>query len=104
MENIKFKKLGDGYILVNYNTFQRLNPIVFDDISDFYDGFASVRLRGKGWNFINKQGELLWKGDKWFSYDNYFTDGFVRVKIEGKGWNLIDTNGELVWKGDIWFA
>lgn len=59
MENIKFQKLEKGYILVNYNTFKQLNPIVFDGIGDFFNGFAKVYKTGKGWYWLNTNGGEL---------------------------------------------
>ena len=67
---------------------------VFDDVSDFNDGFARVKLTGK-WNFINTRGELLWKGDKWFDDCSDFNNGFAKVKLTGK-YNFINTRGELL--------
>ena len=76
---------------------------IYDWVGGFSDGFASVKLEGKGWNFINEQGELLWKGDKWLDDVWAFYEKFAKVGIKGKGYNLIDINGELVWKKDKWF-
>jgi hypothetical protein len=75
----------------------------FDDVWDFCEGFASVYKKGKGYNFINTNGELLWKEDKWFDEVRRFRNGFARVYIKGKGWNFIDPNGILLWKKDKWF-
>ena len=106
---------------------------VFDDIGDFNDGFARVKLTGK-WNFINTHGELLC--NEWFDFCYDFSEGFAAVKLSGKWnfintrgellcnewfdlcgafyegfakvklngkWNFINTRGELLWKGDEWF-
>ena len=72
-------------------------------VGDFYNEFAMVCKEGKGWNFINKQGELLYKGDKWFDEVWNFFEGFAGVYKEGKGWNFINEQGELVCKEDKWF-
>ena len=74
---------------------------VFDDVSDFNDGCARVKLTGK-WNFISTRGELLWKGDKWFDDCSDFNNGFAKVKLTGK-YNFINSRGEFLWKGDEWF-
>ena len=103
MEYIKFKKLGNGYVLVNYNTFKQLNPLTFDEVWSFHNEIARVKKEGKGFNFINEQGELLWKEDIWFDNVSYFSEGFALVNKEGKGWNWINTNGELLWKEEEWF-
>ena len=106
---------------------------VFDDIGDFNDGFARVKLTGK-WNFINTHGELLC--NEWFDFCYDFSEGFAAVELSGKWnfinthgellcnewfdlcsafregfarveltgkWNFINTRGELLWKGDEWF-
>jgi len=59
MKNIKFKKLEKGYILVNYNTFEQINPLQFNYVWDFDNGIAKVYKDDRGYNFINTQGELL---------------------------------------------
>lgn len=95
MENIKFKKLEKGYILVNYNTFKQLNPIVFDEVSDFFNGFAGVYKKDKGWNLIDINGELVYKGDIWFDKVYPFSEGFALVKYKGD-WYDLNTKGELI--------
>ena len=65
---------------------------VFDDIDDFNDGFAVVKLSGK-FNFINTRGELLC--NEWFNSCGDFSYGFAAVKLSGK-WNFINTRGELL--------
>ena len=72
---------------------------VFDNVSDFNDGFARVVLNGK-WNFINTHGELLC--NEWFDRCANFGDGFAVVRLNGK-YNFINTRGEFLWKGDEWF-
>ena len=67
---------------------------LFDNVTDFIDGFARVKLTGK-WNFINTRGELLWKGDKWFDSCRSFREGFAAVNLNGKS-NFINTRGELL--------
>jgi hypothetical protein len=76
---------------------------IYDYIGEFFEGFAEVKLEGKGWNFINKQGEYLWKKDKWFDLTWSFSEGFACVYKKGKGYNFINTNGELLWDKDKWF-
>lgn len=72
---------------------------VFDYIGSFNDGFAKVELNGK-YNFINIDGELLWKGDKWFDGCDRFNNGFAAVQLNDK-WNFINTRGELL--SNKWF-
>ena len=54
-------------------------------------------------NFINANGEFLWKEYKNYDFVGYFSNGFAKVKIKGKGYNFINPQGELLWKGDKWF-
>jgi hypothetical protein len=75
---------------------------IFDYVDTFYEEFAYVRLGGK-YNFINEQGELLWKEYEWFDEAFVFQNGFAKVLIKHKGWNFINTNGELLWNKDKWF-
>ncbi len=96
IKNIKFKELEKGYILVNYNTFKQLNPIVFDNISEFFNGFASIKLEGIGWNFIDTNGELVYNGDIWFDDVYNFSNGTAFVRKAGKGWYWLNTQGELI--------
>ena len=76
---------------------------IYDYVGGFTDGFASVYLEGRGYNFINKQGKLLWEEEDWFDYAWDFFQGFAPVKIEGKGWNFINKNCEYLWDKDKWF-
>jgi hypothetical protein len=103
-EEISPKEIGlsDG-ALEYYKSIGKEPYFIYDYIGEFSNGFAAVELEGKGWNFINTNGELLWKEDKWFDFVGDFYNGPARVKLEGKGWNLIKPNGELVWKEDEWF-
>ena len=87
--------LSDG-ALEYYKSIGKASYILYDYVYNFYEGFAKVELDYK-FNFINKQGELLWKGDIWFDYVNHFSEGFATVYIEGRGFNYINTQGELLW-------
>lgn len=103
--DILYKKVLNLY---KRNKFLEVNLLYkgdkwFDDIWSFNDGFAVVYKKGKGYNFINEQGELLWKEDKWFDEVFRFHNGFARVYIKDKGGNFIDPNGILLWKKDKWF-
>ena len=103
-EEISLKKIGLSQGVKNYYKSIEKEPyFIYDYVGKFFNGFAPVKLEGKGCNFINPQGELLWKGDKWFDYVGFFDDGFAVVKIAGRGYNFINTQGELLWKRDIWF-
>ena len=63
------------------NAIQRLNngespKKIFDEVYDFKDGYATVKLNDK-FNFINTNGEIL--SDRWFDYVFYFKDGYAKV-------------------------
>ena len=70
---------------------------IFDEIYNFSEGFASVRLNDK-YNSINQEGKLV--SNQWFDAVVDFREGFVRVKLNGK-WNLINTKGNLL--SNQWF-
>src|SRR5574344_1970326 len=70
---------------------------VFDNVDNFSDGFARVKLENK-WNFINKEGKIIFK--QWFDNVDNFLDGFARVKLENK-WNFINKEGKIIFKQ--WF-
>ena len=94
-------ELSEG--AVNYYKSIGKEPyFIYDYVGKFSNVIACVKLEGKGWNFINTNGKLLWKEDKWFDEIWGFRDGFAKVEIEGK-YNFINTNGELLWKEDNCF-
>ena len=69
----------------------------FDQVDEFNDGFAVVKLNGKA-NFINTEGQIL--STQWFSWAWNFTEGFARVQLNGE-WNFINTEGKLL--SQQWF-
>ena len=70
---------------------------IFDNVYDFSEGYAKVRLNKK-WNFINKNGELL--SDKWYDGVYSFNDDYAKVELNNK-MNFINKNGELL--SDKWY-
>ena len=103
-ETISLKKIGLTEGTKNYYKSIGKEPyFIYDYVSNFFNGFATVEIKGRGYNFINKQGELLWKEDKWFDRVDYFFDGVTKVYIESQGWNFINEQGKLLWKEDKWF-
>jgi hypothetical protein len=62
---------------------------------------VAVKLKGKGWNFINIERQLL-SPNQWFDEVSDFREGFARVYLKGKGWNLINTEGQLL-SPNQWF-
>jgi hypothetical protein len=104
-EKISLRKIGLSEEAIGYYKSIGKEPyFIYDVVYHFSDGFARVYKKGKGFNFINPQGELLWEGDEWFDNVGNFYEGFAEVKIEGKGWNFINTQGEYLWKEDEWFV
>ena len=99
-EEISPRKIGlsEG-ALEYYKSIGKELYFIYDEIHPFFDGFATVYIEGKGWNFINKQGEYLWNKYEWFDYADDFDEGFARVRIGRKGMNFINTNGNLIWNG-----
>ena len=61
----------------------------FDDVGNFYEGFAWVKKDGK-WGYINTKGEQIVEC-KFDSVGN-FSEGFAIVKKDGK-WGYINTKG-----------
>ena len=70
---------------------------IFNYVSSFSEGFASVKLNGK-WNFINQDGKII--SDTWFDDTFDFKDGFAIVKINRK-YNFINTEGKII--SNTWF-
>ena len=56
---------------------------IYDEVEDFYDGFAVVRRKWK-WGLVNKKGEEVVT----CQYDNVVTgpffDGLAKVELDGK--------------------
>ena len=64
----------------------------FDDVGNFYEGFAWVKKDGK-WGYINTKGEQIVECEFDDFYD--FKEGFASVKKDGK-WGYINTKGEQI--------
>ena len=77
--------------------------LIIDDTNDTELEFSSVKIDGKGWNYLKPDGTLLWQGDKGFDCCFNFKNGFAIVKIDGKGWNYLKPDGTLLWHGEKWF-
>jgi hypothetical protein len=103
-EEISLKKIGLSEGAKNYYKSIGKEPyFIYDKVGKFSDGFVGVYKKGRGYNFINEQGELLWDKDEWFDLTWSFSEGFALFEIEGRGYNFINTNGELLWDKDKWF-
>ena len=72
----------------------------FDYCESFSNGFAKVELNGKGYNFINANGKLLFP-NQWFVTAKNFGNGLVKVELKHR-FNVINSKGELV-SPNQWF-
>ena len=70
---------------------------LFDDISNYIDGIASVRINDK-YNFIDKNGNILSK--QLFDYAWDFNKNVAKVELDNK-YNFINKEGILI--SNIWF-
>lgn len=80
---------------------EKVIPFIYDSVSDFHEGLASVIKEGKI-GFIDKMGNevipFMYDGAFEFQYHNQrfdFHEGMVRVIKDGK-WGFIDKNGNVV--------
>ena len=67
----------------------------FNWCGKFHCGFAQVFVENKGANFIDKKGQLLREGDKWFECVLDFEYDIANVVLDGKCY-LVDTFGQLL--------
>ena len=74
-----------------------LSDTWFDEICDFSEGFARVRLNNM-WNLVNTEGELL--SEEWFENAWDFHGGLALVKMDGKC-NFINDKSKYL--SDTWF-
>ena len=90
--------LVDGVnILTLVPNTKKAQPIVFlyDDIKEFQDGFAKVKLDDK-YGYIDVSGQLVIKPQ--FDYTTQpFSEGMAEVKLENK-WGFIDKTGNIIIK------
>ena len=75
-----------------YKTGDVVIPFKYDDVFNFREGLAVVKLKGK-WGFIDKSGKVVVP----LKYDNVwaFHEGLAGVKLKGK-WGFIDKSGKEV--------
>ena len=69
-----------------------LSDTWFDYAWPFSEGFARVKLNGKGWNFIRPDGTYL--SDTWFDKVQNFYGGLAMVALDGH-WYKLSKYGEL---------
>ena len=89
------KKIGlsDG-ALEYYKSIGKEHYFIYDEVYNFVNGFAAVKIDSKGWNFIDTKGELLWDKDEWFDNAWNFHNGFALVKYKDY-WYKLNSQGEL---------
>ena len=76
-------------------------PPKFDSAACFSEGFAAVKIQGKGWNYINEEGDYI--SDSFFAEWRDFSDGLAWVKSKKNGkWGAIDSNGNVVISPTFW--
>lgn len=64
----------------------------FEDMQDFSEGLAAVRLDGK-WGFVDREGKLVIPAT--FEQVSFFSDKLAAVRVGGK-WGYIDHWGKIV--------
>lgn len=99
----KANKFEDEYAVVEYDGKQYFidkngHPLakdLFEEVQNFSEGFAVVKLCDRKYNFIDKYGKLI--GKRWFKDAKNFTkDGLALVQTEDGRYNYVKTNGELL--------
>ena len=66
--------------------------LLYDDVGDFYEGLAWVKMNGK-WGLIDKSGREVIPCK--YDYARDFSEGLATVRINGK-WGYIDKSGREV--------
>ena len=69
------------------------------DLLYWSDGLAQIINCERQYNFINKDGKLLF--EKWFEWADIFRDGFSLIQREDGLQNYIDAKGKIL--SDKWF-
>lgn len=89
-KKISYKKLNDDGTLVD------ITDKKFDEGSIFYKGRALVRIKDKGYNYIDANGEYIWKHDTWFtSVSPIESNGYVNVYYKRNLYELYLKDGCL---------
>ncbi|HCE43623.1 MAG TPA: hypothetical protein DET40_08750 [Lentisphaeria bacterium] len=72
----------------------------FDQIRNFSEGYAKVKLNGK-WGYIDKSGKIVIEPQ--FDNAGEFHEGMAQVKINN-AWGYIDKSGEIIIKPTFTYA
>jgi hypothetical protein len=65
----------------------------FDERASFSEGYAGVYYTGKGWTFIDINGNFIDDGNMWFQEIGSFNSGYAPVMINRREWFYIDPSG-----------
>ena len=76
-----------------------LSDIWFLSIKNFFDGYASAAVAGKGVTFIDRLGNRI--NDDWYEFTSDFRNGYAIVEDFNNHYNIIDTKGNYV--SDKWY-
>ena len=68
-------------------------PMKYDEVENFNDGLARVRVSQKGWGLLNTSGQEIVKPMFEWIFD--FQNGKAKVKAGGQ-FGYIDRNGNLI--------
>ena len=97
------KKLFEDVSYVKQQLQNGVNPReIFDFVYGLSESLALVHARGKGYNFLKSDDNLL-REDLWFDMVYPFSEGFALVKLEDRGWNFIKPDGNFL-RDDLWFS
>lgn len=98
----KVTKVEKGKRLYNFYDKERKRMLLSEWLQSaqkFENGKACVQLLNGVWNYLNEEGEFLFKG---FFYVGVTVDGLTRVqRIEDKLWNYLKTDGTFLMP--LWF-
>ena len=68
----------------------------FDARTSFSEGYAGVYYTGKGWTFIDTNGNFIDDGNMWFQEIGSFNKGYAPVMIYRNEWIYIDPSGNSI--------
>lgn len=93
--------ISEMYIYKHYVKNDRSSDDVY--IEDYFSHkFILIKIKDKGWNFLDEKGEFVWKGDEWFEnaaflpfYQEHLIDKIVgSVKYKGEN-KMLGKDGKL---------